>query len=339
MTESIIAAFRILGHFWLEEIKPDDLETITALPELAQTLPKTNLATLTELAAEYQRLFGFNLPPYESIFVDPSAMMMTPATERVRALYQQGGWQLPVGIQTGAPDHLGAELLALADWLDVGRTDLAHHLYGRHLALWVPIFVLTLRRLTPHPFYTILGNLTLDLLLATLPEETVPTNGDPFPDLPPPPTYRGTYDRATDLPDSDNPGDLKQSDGSEEGTITLHHLIRQLLPPRQAGLFLTREDIVLISRRLRLPIGMGERFRMLDSLFRAAGQYDLIPDLFDQLNQKLLEANTAYRRLADEYTLWELYADAWGQRLSVTKANLETFKQSVITFSKNLHNC
>lgn len=332
MTESIIAAFRILGHFWLEEIKPDDLETITALPELAQTLPNTNLATLTDLAAEYQRLFSFNLSPYESIFVDPSAMMMAPATERVRALYQQGSWQLPMRIQIGAPDHLGAELLALADWLDAGRTDLAHRLYGRHLALWAPVFVLTLRRLTPHPFYSILGDLTLDLLLATLPEEAVPINGDPFPDLPPPPVYRGTYDRATDLPDSENPGGLRQSEDSEEGTITLHNLIRQLLPPRQVGLFLTREDIALISRRLHLPIGLGERFRMLESLFQASGQYELIPDLFDQLNQKLLEAHAAYRRLADEYTLWKLYADAWGQRLSATKANLETFKQSSITF-------
>lgn len=332
MTEPIIAAFRILGHFWLEEIKPDDLETITALPELAQTLPNTNLATLSDLAAEYQRLFGFNLPPYESIFVDPSAMLMAPATERVRALYQQGGWQLPRGMQTGAPDHLGTELLALADWLDAGRTDLAYRLYGRHLALWAPVFVLTLRRLSPYPFYNILGDLTLDLLLTTLPEETVPTNGDPFPNLPPPPVYRGTYDRATDLPDSETAGGLRQSDRGEEGTITLRHLIRQLLPPRQAGLFLTREDITLISRRLHLPIGMGERSRMLDSLFRAAGQYDLIPDLFDQLHQKLLETNTAYHHLADEYTVWKVYAHAWGQRLSATKANLEMFKQSAITF-------
>jgi TorA maturation chaperone TorD len=332
MTEPIIAAFRILGHFWLEEIKPDDLETITALRELAQTLPNTNLATLTDLAVEYQRLFGFNLPPYESIFADPSAMLMAPATERVRALYQQGGWQLPRGIQIGVPDHLGAELLALADWLAAGRTDLAHHLYGRHLALWAPVFVITLRRLTPHPFYNILGDLTLDLLLTTLPEEAVPINSDPFPDLPPPPIYRGTYDRATDLPDSENLGGPRQSEGSEEEAITLHNLISQLLPPRQAGIFLTREDIALISRRLHLPIGLGERFRMLDSLFRAAGQYDLIPDLFDQLNQKLLAANAAYQHLTDEYMVWKPYADAWGQRLSVTKANLEMFKQSVIIF-------
>ncbi len=259
-------------------------------------------------------------------------MLMAPATERVRALYQQGSWWLPMGIQIGAPDHLGAELLALADWLEAGRTDLVHHLYGRHLALWAPVFVLTLRRLTPHPFYDILGDLTLDLLLATLPEEAVPTNGDPFPDLPPPPVYRGTYDRATDLPDSDNPGGRRQADGGEEGTMTLRHLIRQLLPPRQAGLFLMREDIALISRRLHLPTGLGERSRMLDSLFRAAGQYDLIPDLFDQLHQKLLETNTAYHHLADEYTVWKVYADAWGQRLSETKATLETFKQSAITF-------
>jgi len=80
MTGSFISALRLLGHFWLEEIKADDAETIAALPELAQTLPHIDSAALTDLAAEYQRLFGFNLPPYESVFIDPSVMLMAPAT-------------------------------------------------------------------------------------------------------------------------------------------------------------------------------------------------------------------------------------------------------------------
>ena len=73
MTAPVVAALHILSQFWLEEIRSDDVEIIAALPELAQTLPNFDSATLTELAVEYQRLFGFNLSPYESVFIDPEA--------------------------------------------------------------------------------------------------------------------------------------------------------------------------------------------------------------------------------------------------------------------------
>ena len=169
MANPITTAYRILGHFWLEEIKADDADTIAALPELAQTVPNTAAGTLTGLAVEYHRLFGFNLPPYESVFIDPSSMLMSPATERVQALYRQGGWQLPPNVRAGAPDHVGAELLALAHWLDSSHLDLAHRLHTRHLALWAPVFTTTLWRLTPHPFYQTLGTLTVAMLLSTLP--------------------------------------------------------------------------------------------------------------------------------------------------------------------------
>ena len=100
MTCPIATTLRILCHFWLEEVKPGDAKTIIALPELAQTLFPVEAATFTDLAVEYQRLFGFNLPPYESVFVDPSAMLMAPATERVQNLYQSAGWSHP---KTTAP--------------------------------------------------------------------------------------------------------------------------------------------------------------------------------------------------------------------------------------------
>ena len=88
-----------MGRFWLEEVTPKEFGILNALPELAQTLPALAETHLTGLAVEYQRLFGFNLPPYESVFIDPSGMLMTPATERVQRLYRQGGWQLPVDVR------------------------------------------------------------------------------------------------------------------------------------------------------------------------------------------------------------------------------------------------
>jgi hypothetical protein len=92
------------------------------------------------------------------------------------------------------------------------------------------------------------------------------------------------------------------------------------------GLFFTREDIALMSLSLNLPVGLGERFQMFASLFRGAGQYELLPALFDRLGQWLTEAGQAYQDLAGEYPQWAPYGRAWGQRLAATQAGLETLR-------------
>jgi TorA maturation chaperone TorD len=301
--------YRHLGRFWLEEVRAEDLAAIAAEPALAVTLTTTDLAALTDLAVEYQHLFGFNLPPYESIFIDPSAMLMAPATAQVQSLYDRAGWTPPSELRIGAPDHLGAELLALAAWLADGQTESARILLTRCLALWAPVFVLALRRLDPHPFYAVLGELTLDHLLAALPADPLPPGIDPLPDLPPPPAYR---DRGMPAP----PPQV------EDVSIGLSDIIDQLLTPRRAGLFLTRDDIGRISRALDLPPIMSERRRMLDTLFRQAGQYELAPDLLKRLAEVFTAAGVTYQTWAGQYPAWDPYARAWQQRLAASQTLL-----------------
>ena len=315
----IVPALRLLGNFWLEEIGAEAVQTIKALPELAQTAPNIDAGIIDDLAVEYQRLFGFNLPPYESVFIDPSAMLMAPATARVQRLYQQGQWRQPLHLRSGASDHLGLELLALAEWLETGRYDLANQLQTAHLALWAPLFVLTLRRLKPHAFYRTLGELTLELVLTTLPEVVVAPDRL-FPDLPPAPVYKGSGDEM-----NDNRTDSE----TDEPTLSLRGVIKHFLPARDFGLFLTREDVARISQALDLPLVMGERFRMLDSLFRLAGQYDLISALFEQFEQMITEAGTTYEQVAMEHPNWRPYAQAWRGRLRRTQALFEEFEQII----------
>lgn len=317
MTDPITTALRLLSRFWLEEVTAADIETIAALPQLAEALPDMAPATLDELAVEYQRLFGFNLPPYESVFIDPSAMLMAPATELAQALYRRAGWTPPAETRAGAPDHVGLELLALADWIEAGQIGLADQLRARHLALWGPPFILTLRRLKPAPFYALLGNLTLDLILITLSPIISLSPADLFPTLPPPPIYRG----------SDEPPPLPEDNqDQEEPTSPRRRLLKQILTPREAGLFLTREDIARLGQTLDLPQVMGERYRMLDNLFRQAAQYDLLETLFDQLIQVLEDADQAYRYLTEEYSHWAPYAEAWGSRLHSTQTLCQEFR-------------
>jgi TorA maturation chaperone TorD len=335
MNDPIPEAFRLLSRFWLEEVRPDDLTLISALPELAQALPTPDSDTLTDLAVEYQRLFGFNLPPYESVFVDPSAMLMAPATSRVQTLYQQADWTPPTTARTGAPDHLGLELMALADWIENGWNQLARQVHTRHLALWVPAFTQALQRLAPHPFYATLGSLTLELLLVTLPPDPVPGDVDPFPDLPPPPTY---HDHGMSSPPSSvqdmgsrpetGDADSPPTDEAQETMIGLRDIVRHLLTPRDAGLYLTRDDLVRISYALDLPGAMGDRSRMLETLFRLAGQYDLAPTLFDQLAGLLEEAQATYGTWADEHPVWAPYAQAWSSRVVSTQSTLNSLNKA-----------
>lgn len=334
MNDPIPEALRILGRFWLEEVQPDDLALISALPDLAQVLPTPDSDTLTDLAVEHQRLFGFNLPPYESIYIDPSGMLMAPATRRVQTLYRQADWTPPTSARAGAPDHLGLELTALADWMVNGRSHLARQLRTHHLALWVPAFAQAFQRLAPHPFYATLGSLTLDLLLATLPQDPIPADVDPFPDLPPPPTYedhglsspadasqiRHSLPEIWDLP----PSPIEEA---KETSISLRGIMRHLLTPRDAGLYLTRDDLVGISRAVELPGSMGDRSRMLETLFRLAGQYELLPELFDQLARLLEEAAATYSVWGEEYPAWIHYAHAWRHRIASTLATLHSLNE------------
>jgi TorA maturation chaperone TorD len=349
MPSSLVPALRILAHFWLEEIDKPDLETISAIPSLAQTLPGPSAESLTELAVEYQRLFGFNLPPYESVFLDPSAMLMAPSTERLRILYRQGNWSPPATVRAGAPDHLGLELYALGDGIEAERDaakpaaatnsgpdrprqhthTLAHRLQTEHLALWVPAFVLSLKRLDPHPFYTNLGELTLDLILSTLPEDWLPADGDPFrptsqlysPQSAVASSESGSFISGPEpgLFDLHSPGSpiQLQADDELEG-LGLREIVTRLLSPCLAGLYLTREDMARLGQALKLPGVVGGRYTMLATLFRLAAQSEQVPLLIDRLEVVITAAGTDYRACAGEFPTWAPYAQAWCSRIDAT---------------------
>lgn len=309
----ITHALQLMGNYWLEEIQPEDLLVLKQLPGLAEALSDDQADALTDLAVEYQRLFGFNLPPYESVFIDPSAMLNAPATARVERLYQQAGWAPPAGVRYAAPDHIGLELLALAD---MPQTDMlaAPPLLINHLALWAPIFLLTLERLDPHPFYARLAELTQALILETLPDNPLPPGIDPFPSLPPAPVYRGTYQPAPGQPELE----VEALKGQPIQGDSLRQVLDHLLIPRQAGLYLTRQDLAAAALALELPGVVGDRGHTLKTVLQLAAQYELLSELFEQLVNLCQREISAYGDLERDNPAWAAYAKAWQQRLENT---------------------
>jgi TorA maturation chaperone TorD len=345
-----VRALRLLGRLWVEELRQEDLPQLAALPELADSLGLPGSADLIELAAEHQRLFGFNLPPYESVFLDPSGMLDAPATSRLRTLYHAAGWSPPVGLRAAADDHLGLQLLALADLAAGGKADLAERLLTEHLALWAPLCVAALRRLMPHPFYQALGAISLGTLLNALPSAIIAPE---LPDLPPPQRYAGSSDgvaaRAPETPawavplsperdpeaadvhadDPFRPVPERSSRPADHGQ-DLAALVEDLLLPRSAGLFITRRDIAAIAHDLGLGAPAGERRRMLEGLLRGAGGLGLADPALRSLDALLAEEGETLAAWAEAWPAWSAVGGLWRACLDARrKALAEGFPAGV----------
>lgn len=366
-------AARDLGGLWLGEVREADLERLRGLPVLGESLKiaeimpvdsgddgigdRADAALIDDLAVEYQRLFGFNLPPYESIFVDPSARMQAPATERLRARFRALGWAPPADARIAAPDQLGALLLAWAAALEAGKTEMATLLVEEHLGLWLPTFVEALQQLRPHSFYDSLGALSLGLVMSAQGErdvEGVSDGGpaeragasdreacyDPFPDLPEPPPRRLAEAESVativdavvaaaqrslapaasvDAVESLSRGDAAEAQGAGPG---LRELVRHLSRPRSAGLYIGRQELASIARAHGLPHQSGDRHRMLESLLRSAGEHDAVAAVATDLAARLDEAEASYRSWEQLWPAWAPVGAAWRRKLEATRALL-----------------
>jgi hypothetical protein len=120
-----------------------------------------------------------------------------------------------------------------------------------------------------------------------------------------------------------------------EQAIRLRDVVKRLLPPRDTGIFLTREDIARLGQSLSLPASMGDRFKMLETLFRQAGEFGLVPELLDRLRQLADQTGTGYQTLALEYPAWSVYAAAWRRRLVATRSTLDELAAVAALDSQN----
>lgn len=317
-----VPALRQLGRLWLEELRSEDLPRLAALPELTDSLSGAGSADLTALAAEHQRLFGFNLPPYESVFLDPSGMLDAPATERLKALLQEAGWAPPAGPRAAAVDHLGLEMLALADLVAGGQVALAERLLTEHLALWAPLCLAALRRLRPHPFYQTLGALSLGVLLNALPGGVAAPR---LPDLPPAPRYAGSPDGGrqpvAEVPDWAVPLPAGGVGALDEGP-SLTEVVDALLLPRASGIYITRRDIAAIAHDLGLGAPAGERRRMLEGLLRGAGGLGLADPVLRALDGLLAAEADTLAAWSEAWPAWAAAGALWRERLAGQRAVL-----------------
>ncbi len=194
---------------------------------------------LEAAAARHQSVFGRQVLPWESVWLDPESRLDGAAAGRLRRLLQRAGLVTPVELAT-EPDHLGNELrwLARACGAEVAAGDDPHEgararqvqrdLLDQHLLRWLPPLSVAASRADDGWCAAL-----VQLALALATEHRRALGGPPTPWTLPP--------AALEL-------------------------------ESRCGVLLSHDDLRAHGRRSEVPGGFSSRSRVLETRIRAAGQ-------------------------------------------------------------------
>lgn len=280
--------------------------------DLARHLPSPFNAD--EAAADHYHLFGFNIHPYESVFLgtggnEAASQQDTDIIRRIEHAFDQAGYR-PATTEFSS-DYIGNELgmlahLTLAEthaWED-GKSHIAarvqqqqHRFLSEHLLRWLPSLTIAIQG-QQNPFFAAVA-----FLLRQFVEDHALSlsTGHPLPGpegwLPLPPA-------------------LLQSEKT-----ALRHIARYLCTPAHSGIYLSRDTIASLARHLQLPRGFGSRQQLMENLFQASVQYDQLPDLLASLRTVCEKWQSQYEAALDP--VLEPFVAPWMQRTTTTSAILE----------------
>ncbi len=323
--------YRFLSQLYLRGPVPELKPYIEAVPDLARGLEKglmdrgsASTSDPDELAADYYQIFGLNVLPFESSFLEPQNMLDGAVTEGVRAAYWAAGYSADT--TRVSADHIGLELAFMADLCQTEaeayedrRIGIAGHLvsrqaqfFERHLLRWAPGFTQAVREQNM-PFYTALVELTLDLIIdhfRSISQHVVPSTGQGSPPF-----------HLPELPDlfADEQTGLKD-------------IARYFLTPAYSGVYLSRDIISRFAKRLELPRGFGDRETMLTNLFRNAADYELFAALVADMQRLLERWLDFYNQLpqrGNNTALFTPFIDPWKERLKGSQRVLAKIAASI----------
>ncbi len=307
-------AYRLLSQLLLHGVTPALLPHIMALPELRQPLPP--VFDPDAAAADHQRLVGFTLFPYESVFRHPSGLLGGPLTAAAAQTYHQHAFTPPAA---AAADHIGVELAFLA-FLCGGEANARRagqqpngvaawqshqrRFLQTRLLPWLPPLAVALQQ-QPLPFYQAVGEMLLELA--------------------------ADHARALGIEAAPDDDDAAASAALlADDKTSLRDIARFLLTPPHSGVWLSREDVARLARQQQLPRGFGEREQMLLNALRAAAQYDALPAFVASLHDHWRDWQAAYRALAAQWpplapfiVCWQARSHNAGTLLSQIAARLE----------------
>jgi TorA maturation chaperone TorD len=298
----------------LHGITADYLPYLQSIPDLVQTLPDS--FDPDETAAVHQTLFGFNIFPNASIFLDPSRLLGGSIANQHAEVYRQGQFMPESAVDQ---DHISQSLAFLAHLsnleanLNAGSQppilpqSYQFKFLENHLLPWLLPFSIAVE-LQNIPFYKTLARLTRFLAVehyssAKLLHLNIVNQGT---------TQQELNSRPPSL---------------QDGRTGLRQIARFLVTPVLSGFYIGRSDINQLARRLNLPHGFGSRDQMLQTLIESAGQYDGIPQLFASFHALVATWHQAYQEIIQEHPDLTAHILPWHFRLQQTSSLLSQMEK------------
>jgi putative dimethyl sulfoxide reductase chaperone len=315
--------YALLGRLYADGLTAELLPYARELlGESPYALPNTQFDA-DEAAATHYTLFHLNIFPYQAIFRDSSGLLGGAESERVRAVYQESGFE------TAEPDHIASELNFLAflcaaeaearqDGLDkvAAQCQARQQTFlGSHLLTWLPAFVIALQQ-AGQPFYTALATLTLDFAAdhATTVGATLVVAPDAV---------------AHDAVGHDRPSGQAQGLPLQDAKTGLKDIARYLIMPPHSGLYLSREAIGNLARAHNLPRGFGSRQQVLSNLLYTAVQYDSLSEVLAGLQTILGSWQLGYAKIKGLAPHLTPFLTPWQERLAQTAVLLQQVQAAV----------
>ena len=312
-------AYDLLGQLYLKGITTDNLDHVRAVAEFGQKVARPFNAD--DAAADHHHLIGFNVYPYQSLFLDPAGLLGGPVAERVAQSYRQLGFQPGTGVESA--DHIGFELgllsflnAAEAEALESGEVEVAHRVRRRqlafldeHLLRWIGPLTLAINQ-QDQPFYSALAEVTFELV----------------------------QEQAADLyaefgrpPKREEPA-LNRPDLLEDDSARLKEIVEFLLTPIYSGIYLSRDDIGRLARQQGVPRGFGDRQQLLLNLMLSAAKYEALGQVIDGLGELARQWEAAYVEMMSSAAVG-LPAAMWRSRAAATVALLEQMRVRIDALS------
>lgn len=257
-------------------------EPITGLESYIQAFPIFDLSLLPENKdALFQSIFGFELYPHESIFLDNSGLVGGSSTDALISQYSAHRFNW---VET--PDHISNQLSFLAHIAD----DSQSYFLRNHLLRWLPPLVVALNQVK-NPFYALVADLTWLLVTEVANSHSITLND---------------IVKSEALPNLDN----------EE--TSLREIVDFLLLPSRCGIWLSGGLLGKLGRDLNLPRGFGGRKTTLMNLFRSATQYGQTNQLLQELHKTTTWWSNEYMKLDPQQIItksWRLQTQQTNQLL------------------------
>ncbi len=302
-TEARQAAYGLLADLFRTGPAPEHVELLSELGLLTEDLPQDT----DVVASEHFALFGLDVLPYASWFLEPGGMLGGSVTEMVARLARRFLGDVHVRDE---PDHISSELELIAalgghDATSESFADELVEFLDGHVLWWLPAFAFAVGR-SGSGFYSRAADVLVELVASHRQALGV-----------------GASEESV-LPE---PFDILADDRTD-----VRQIAHYLATPALSGIVLLRSRIVAAGRTLGLPRGFGDRRLMIGNLLRSAAEYGAVADVAALLAKEVEAWKDFYGSLGAEWPdEFACICKQWLVRLELTASILERLTAAVST--------